>query len=137
MSAILSYLPEGIFWFCTLGACIASFNHLLSPLKAMKEFTPVAIQDQKIHPSALWWGGYAFSAMNVGFATIGLYSGIKGNQFGKAATMLGTGVMFLAFAVAWITRGEITGKQYPTKQVRVLFLGFRRLVSLCVCRASS
>ena len=89
---------EVIFWFCVAGAGIAALKHLLRPLDVIKvascysqsrrpdngapcqEFTPVALRNEgkDISPEALWWGSIAFSAMNLGFFTVGLWSGIKG-----------------------------------------------------------
>lgn len=65
-------------------------RHLVAPYGVFEDLTPVALMDspsvhdekpsvnasakaKTIHPAARWWGGYAFSAMNVGFLSVGLY----------------------------------------------------------------
>jgi len=111
-----AYLPDAIFWFTVLGAGAAALKHLLLPMSTFKELTPVAIRDNKISPEALWWGSICFAAMNVGYFTIGVWAGYRQSAIAKQAVLLGTGVMFEAFALAWFTRGSMTGKKDANKQ---------------------
>eukprot|EP00123_Amoebidium_parasiticum_P011412 comp20697_c0_seq1/m.26972 comp20697_c0_seq1/g.26972 ORF comp20697_c0_seq1/g.26972 comp20697_c0_seq1/m.26972 type:complete len:145 (-) comp20697_c0_seq1:413-847(-) len=113
---------EGLFWFATAGAAAAALKHLFTPTSVFKELTPVALREggekdkQEASPEALWWGGYAFSAMNVGTASFALFGAYKQNQAIKQAYLFGVGVMFECFALAWWTRGSITGNKNHKKQ---------------------
>ena len=118
---------DGTFWFAVMGASAAALKHTLKPLETMRELSPVAVDaknNNAVSPEALWWGGYCFSAMNTGFATIGLYAHVANSSEAKAGLLLGTGVMFEAFALAWITRGSITGKKdYRKQATKISILG--------------
>jgi len=93
-----------IFWFGVLGALGAAANHTFNGLAALKKLSPVAISknDKDVEPGALWWGTYAFGAVNLGYFCIGMFAGLSGSNIAKKAYMFGTAVMLEAFAFAWI-----------------------------------
>lgn len=118
---------QGTFYFALLGATAAAVKHFVSPLKTLQELTPVAVKTVKdkkeLSPGipsvfvvnlflleSLFWGSYAFSSMNLGFATVGAYASLKNSDEGKKAVLLGTGILFWGFALAWNRFGHITGK---------------------------
>lgn len=109
----LSNFGEGTFWFALLGASAAAVKHFVNPGDAFAQLTPVALKQKagvkdEIHPAAMWWGSYAFSIMNAGFAAQGMYAAAKGNAEGKDAFVLSTGILFALFSLAWITKGQMT-----------------------------
>lgn len=114
------YCSEGIFWFGVLGALGAAANHTFNGPAALKELSPVAISKngKDVEPGALWWGSYAFGAVNLGYFCIGMFAGLSGSNIAKKAYMFGTAVMFEAFAFAWITKGKITGIPSHSKQAK-------------------
>jgi hypothetical protein len=114
-----SYLPDAIFWFAVVGAGLAALKHLINPIAAFRELTPIALSGdgKSASAAALWWGSYAFSAMNTGVCTVGVWAGLKQSQVAKQAYLLGTGVLFCAFSLAWFTKGSITAK--PNFQFQV------------------
>lgn len=124
---------NGAFYFALVGATAAAAKHALRPLETMRELSPVALRKKDdggdkgevvVSDEALWWGCYAFSAMNVGYATVGLYAHFAGSDEAKSALLLGTGVMFESFAAAWLTKGRITKKEDPHKQaIKIAALG--------------
>lgn len=130
---------NGTFYFALVGAAAAAAKHALRPLETMKELSPVALRkhhankkkndDDKdavevVSDEALWWGCYAFSAMNVGYATVGLCAHYTNSDEAKSAMLLGTGVMFESFAVAWLTKGRITQKKdYRKQAIKIACLG--------------
>ena len=126
----MDYVPDAIFWFAVVGSGAACLKHLLAPVATLQELSPVAIRQEgskgskTASPEALWWGGYAFSAMNAGYCTIGLYAGCTNSAPGKAGFLLGTGVLFEAFAAAWFLRGKMTGKKGHVQQgVKIALMG--------------
>ncbi|KAI9141139.1 hypothetical protein BKA69DRAFT_430218 [Paraphysoderma sedebokerense] len=113
--------PNVIFWFCVMGAGAASLKHLISPIPTLQELTPVAVRTTKdknssLSPEGYWWGSLAFSAMNLGYCVVGLWAGYCGSNEAKQGFLLGTGVLFEAFSLAWFTKGHITGKKDYKKQ---------------------
>ncbi|CAM9482859.1 unnamed protein product [Discosporangium mesarthrocarpum] len=120
---------EAIFWFAVVGAGVAALKHLLSPIDTIAELSPIAMRvDSKGHKTlsseGLWWGSYCFAAMNVGFCTIGIHAGVTDSVGAKRGLLLGTGVMFEAFAFAWCMRGPVTGIKNPMSQcVKVTLFG--------------
>lgn len=133
-------LGDAIFWFAVAGAGVAGVRHMTSTLPIVSELTPIAISrgekpndDSSLSPGIRWWAGYAFSCMNLGFCSIGLYAGLSADSLvAKRAFLLGTAVMFVAFAFAWFTKGgEITGNlNFVRQSVKIgafgilFFLGF-------------
>ncbi|XXQ38906.1 DUF4267 domain-containing protein [Plasmodiophora brassicae] len=121
--------PEAIFWFGVAGAGAAALKHLLAPHRSLEGLTPVALRrDDKDHvvlsPEAHWWGGYAFSAMNMGLCATGVWAGVKSSPVAKQGYLLGVAVLFDAFAVSWLFRGHMTGKPDYVKQgLKVAALG--------------
>lgn len=125
-AAGLTYVA--IFWFSLVGALAASFKHFFSPVPTIGELTPVALRDEKgkktALPEVVWWGGFAFSAMNLGFASIGLWGAFKDSTEIKQAYLLGTAVLFFAFSSLWFSKGSMTGNPNPTKQAfKIAVLG--------------
>ena len=117
-------LFDATFYFAVLGASAAALKHLLKPLETMQELSPIAVSKDKVSNEALWWGCYAFSAMNTGYATIGMWAIYTGSTQAKEGLLLGTGIMFEAFALAWITKGRITGKKdYRKQATKIAILG--------------
>ena len=118
-------ISTGIFYFCLAGSTIAAFKHLMFPDNTLRYLTPVAFakkdKETTIHPAGLWWGSIAFGCMNIGYATVGGYIAYKDCKTAKESYLLGTATMFLAFSLAWITRGNITGKKdYKTQAFKLL-----------------
>lgn len=75
-------------------------------------------------PEGAWWGGIAFSAMNVGFFTVGAHALATRSPEAMRGVMLGTGVMFLAFAGAWFSDGYKTRHPNPRRQgTKIALLG--------------
>lgn len=109
-SLSLATVVDAITWFAVLGAGAAAFKHGLTPDSALAELSPVAKRDGKWSPEGLWWGGYAFSAMNVGFFVNGVHALVTGDATAKRGVLLTTSSLFAAFALAWATHGELTGK---------------------------
>lgn len=94
-------------WFAVLGALGAALHHGLAPMKAIGELTPVAMEGpHKLQPAAAFWGGYAFAAMNLGFFTVGIHALLVGSQEAQAGVLLGTSVLFMGFAAAWLFKGD-------------------------------
>jgi hypothetical protein len=118
-------VSNGIFWFAVAGAGAASLKHFFNPSKSLKELTPVSFSDNgKLEPASLFWGSYAFSAMNLGYCTVGLWAGYTGSWEAKQAVLLGTGVLFEAFSIAWFTNGQITlKKDYKRQGTKVGLFG--------------
>jgi hypothetical protein len=120
------FLVDAIFGLAVAGAGAAALKHAIAPIEAFKELSPLAIRgkngeddgkDQAI-PAALWWGGPAFACCNVGFLTIGLFAAWMNDKVAKEAVLLGTGVMFEAFAIAWKLKGHLTGHESVRQQSR-------------------
>eukprot|EP00961_Rhodomonas_salina_P241524 3263059-Rhodomonas_salina.1 len=83
-----------IFWFSVVGAGAAAVKHAVMPLSVMQELSPVAVRSKgsttrsgsaqkEVSPEALWWGCYAFSAMNTGYFVNGLWAGYTGSKEAK------------------------------------------------------
>lgn len=112
----LPAFPEAVFWFALLGASAASAKHLFKPVATVGDLTPIALRmvDGKpgLSPEAAFWGGWAFSALNAGFATVGLWAALTRSTEAKQGFLLGTGTLFAAFAAAWLRVGAtLTGKR--------------------------
>ena len=101
---------EATTWFAVLGAGAAAVKHAAFTTRALEELTPVALRGGRPSPEAEWWGGVAFAAMNTGFFANGAWALWTGDAVAKKGVLLSTGILFGAFAIAWVTRGALTGK---------------------------
>jgi hypothetical protein len=101
-------VSDYFFWFAVLGASVASIKHGFFTHSTLNELTP-AIPDA-------WWGGYAFSLMNMSFAVFGIYVGYFEDAIGKQALLLCTGLLFIGFSFIWFTKGSMTGNVGWMKQ---------------------
>jgi hypothetical protein len=127
------FLVDAIFGLAVAGAGAAALKHAVAPMQAFKELTPLAIRGksgedadgkEQAIPAALWWGGPAFACCNIGFFTIGLFAALMNDKVAKEAVLLGTGVMFEAFAIAWKMQGHLTGHEAVSQQItKVAALG--------------
>lgn len=110
-------IPTVILYLAVGGAFAAALKHGLADLTStLEDLTPISVKDKAIAPDIQWWAGWAFGAMNLGFGSIGAYGIAKDSVEVQRAAMLGTAVVFLAFASLWFTVGNTVRNRSPLRQ---------------------
>mmetsp|Transcript_12595 Transcript_12595/g.33923 ORF Transcript_12595/g.33923 Transcript_12595/m.33923 type:complete len:137 (+) Transcript_12595:32-442(+) len=123
----MNHFAEGAFWLAVVGAGAAAAKHGLSPDAIVLDLTPASADPAnaaRVVAPVRFWGGYAFAVMNAGFCAMGLWGAFTASKSTKQALLLGTAILFGAFAGVWLAHGAETAKKdYTRHAAKIAGLG--------------